>query len=567
MSERRILRPRLRGLLAASLLAALALTGCQAIPGAGPVQEGLQSLDQADQPVQFTPGGPTAGATQEDIVRGFVRAATSSTDDYAIAREFLAPRYAEQWEPAAGVFVDEGNQPYRAVDENIGELSLSGLATVDERGTLTPLPPGPETSMRFEFEQVQGEWRIVSAPNGIILDRSTFVAVWTPRQIYFLTPDNRLAAETRWFLNRATLSTQIVTELLAGPAGVDSGAMRTAFPSGTALIANSVPVSDGTAQIDLSPELLTGDADTVEQVKRQLATSLHSAPGVTRFEISVGGAEIESGPVTAPESDSRGSDPTQTVVMKDGVLGQVGPGEIEPLPKIGERIAALSPLGVSLSQDRTSAAVRHAVSGGQAVSWVGADDVVTLDLRAGLIDPGLDRFGYVWSYATSYPGSIHVEKPGEEGQLLELPGIAGRSPLAVRISPAGNRIAMLTVDDAGRTVVIVTGIVREKSTRPVQLVEEPVPAVWLSGDPIDVDWVDEMRLVTLSQAGSNVKVTLAPLGQLAVDGGSLASAVMVSGGGARSMIRVLDDDGRLFGPQGSGWQRQSEGVSFVARST
>ena len=72
MSERRILRPRLRGLLAASLLAALALTGCQAIPGAGPVQEGLQSLDQADQPVQFTPGGPTAGATQEDIVRGFV---------------------------------------------------------------------------------------------------------------------------------------------------------------------------------------------------------------------------------------------------------------------------------------------------------------------------------------------------------------------------------------------------------------------------------------------------------------------------------------------------------------
>lgn len=555
-----------RALAAATLgLLALGLAACQSIPGTGPVHEGLANLDQADQPVQFNPGGPAEGASQEEIARGFVRAATSSVDDYAVAREFLIPTYSEQWDPTAGVFIDEGTQPYRTLDDRTGELSLSGLATIDDRGILTPLPPGPETSMRFEFQRIAGEWRISSAPNGIILDRSTFAAVWTSRPIYFLTPDDRLAAETRWFLNRsATLGTQIVSELIAGPAEVDLGAMSTAFPAGTTLTTSSVPVSDGTAHIDLSPELLTGDERTLELVHRQLATSLQAAPGVTRFEVSVDGAVIDDGPIASPEGDSRGSEPLRTIVMQSGVLGPLTGGEVEPLPGIGERIAALAPSAVTFAQNREAAAVRHAVSGATAVSWVNANELVTLDLREELLDPGLDRFGYVWSYARSQPGTILVERPGEEGVLLALPELAG-TPTAVRVSPGGNRLAMLTSDAAGRAQVLVTSIVREADARPVALTEQASVAVWLPGTPIDIDWVDELRLVAVSQTGTNVKVTLAPLGQLSTDAGSVSSAVEVSGGGSRSLIRVLDDEGRLYGPQGSGWQRLGEGISFIAR--
>lgn len=561
-------RSRRVGAVAAALLLVGGLLGCQAIPGSGPVQEGLENLDQADQPVQFNPGGPVKGATQEEIVRGFVRAGTSSVDDYAVAREFLTPVYAEQWDPSLGVFVDEGTQPFSAVDERTGELSLSGVATVDERGTLTPLPSGPETTMRFELEEVQGEWRISSAPNGVILDRSTFAAVWTSRQIYFLTPDDRLVPDTRWFLNRtATLSTQIVGALLSGPSEAGAGAMHTAFPSGTVLASSSVPVSDGTAHIDFSPELLTGDADTMERVKRQLATSLQSVPGVSGFEISVNGATVDSGLVVAPENDIRSSEHSPAVVMKDGVFGQlaVGDREMEPLPRIGERIATLAPLGVTLSPDRTAAAVRHASASGTAVSWVGPDEVVTQDVRPGLIDPDLDRFGYVWSFATSDPDAILVEKPGETGGLMELPGLADRAPVAVRVSPGGNRLAMLVEDGEGRSAVLVVSIVREADSQPVGLVQAVSTVAWLPGAPVDLDWVDELRIVTLTQQGAGVKVTLAQLGQLPLDAGSVPSAVEVSGGGSRSMIRVLDESGRLYGPQGSGWQRQSDDVAFVAR--
>lgn len=554
------------GAIAAALLLAAGLIGCQAIPDSGPVQEGLANLDQADQPVQFNPGGPVKGATQEEIVRGFVSAGKSSIDDYAVAREFLTPAYADQWDPSFGVYVDEGTQPYRAVEENVGELSLSGLATIDEHGVLTPLQSGPETNMRFELEQVQGEWRIASAPNGIILDRSTFAVVWTPRQIFFLTPDDRLLAETRWFLNReATLSTQIVGELLAGPSEADTAAARTAFPTGTVLASSSVPVSDGTAHIEFSPELLAGDAATLDQVKRQLATSLQSVPGVSSFEVSVNGGIVDSGPVVAPETDSRSAEHMQTVVMKGGVLGPLTAGDMSPLPKIGERIATLSPLGVTLSADRATAAVRHATATGTAVSWVSADEIVTQDVRAGLTDPGLDRFGYLWSFATSDPDSILVEKPGETGGLVDLPVISGQTIRAVRVSPGGNRLAMLVDDGAGRGAVVVASIVRDSASRPVAIAPTATVAAWLPGAPIDLDWVEEMRVVTLSQSGAGVKVTLTQLGQLSLDAGSVPSAFAVSGGGSRSMIRVLDDAGRLYAPQGSGWQRQSEDVSLVAR--
>jgi len=551
---------------AAAVLLAAGLVACQAVPGDGPVREGLASLKQGEQPVQFNPIGPTEGADQEEIVRGFVRAATSSIDDYAVARQFLTPGYANQWAPADGVFVDEGTQPYRSVDERVGELLVSGLAAVDARGTLTPLRPGPPTVMRFEFEKVRGEWRIASAPNNVILDRSSFTTVWTPRQVYFLTPDNRLVAETRWFLNRTTLSTQIIGELISGPSEAGREALRTAFPSGTALTSNAVPVNDGTARIEFSSELLTADPRNMELIKKQIAASLQSVPGVTGFEISVNGATVDSGLVAAPDTHARNAESLATTVLREGQLGTLSGGQLEALPRIGARIVGLRPDAVALAPDRLSAAVRHRGENGPVVSWVSPKDLVTLDLRKGLREPGLDRFGYVWSYSASAPDRILVQRAGGDPVLLRMPGLGDRVPVAVRVSPGGNRLAMLVKEGTETTVVMVAGIVRDTRARPAALAETAVAEMVVQGVPIDVDWVDEMRLVTLSRAGAGVKVTVGPLGELPLDSGTVANAVAVSGGGSRSLIRVLDKDGRLYAPQGSGWQWQSDGIALIARA-
>jgi hypothetical protein len=557
--------------LAAAALVALALTACQAIPAAGPVREGLADLSQADQPVQFNPGGPPAGASQEEIVRGFVRAASSITDDYAIARQFLAPSYRDGWDPSLGVFVDEGTQPFHSEEGDVGVLSLTGIAIVDAHGTLAPIRPGPTTEARFELEQVDGEWRIVSAPSGVILDKSTFTALWSTRQLYFLSADNRLVPETRWFLNRATLTTQIVGELLAGPSEGMFDALHGAFPAGTALVSSSVPVTDGTAHIDLSIELLDADPAAMELATRQVAASLQSVSGVSRFELSVNGVVVDAGPVGLPEDASAGAEHLGTVVLDNGVFGELTDDAVRELPVIGDRVAALDPAAVSLSSVSRAApdSLRAAVLNGQGVTWVSDSEAVQLDVRAGLVQPSIDRFGYVWSYATSSTGEILVTLPGETQELLPIPWLAGSAPVAVRVSKSGTRIAVLLAD-GDQSAVMVAGIVRDPAGRPLAVGEAATAQLWVTGAPVDLDWIDETRFAALTRVGGPGgagKITIGSVGQFAVDSGTVADAVSLSGaGGARMALRVLAGDGRMYAPQGVGWQRQAEGIELIAKA-
>lgn len=556
--------------LVAAALAAVMLTACQAIPASGPVREGLTDLTQADQPVQFDPSGPQPGATQEDIVRGFVRAASSITDDYAIARQFLAPSYRDGWDPSLGVFVDEGTQPFHAEEGDVGVLSLSGLAVVDEHGTLVPIRPGPTTEARFELERIEGEWRIVSAPSGVILDKSTFTALWTTRQLFFLSSDNRLVPDTRWFLNRAALTTQIVGELLAGPSEGISEALHGAFPAGTALTSSSVPVTDGTAHIDLSVELLDSDPAAAELAKKQLAASLQSVSGVSRFELSVNGVVVDDGSVGLAEDGSAVSDHLGTVVLDNGVFGELSGDTVQELPGIGDRVAALSPSAVSLSSVSRGApdSLRAVALSGQGVAWVSGSDTVQIDTRSGLVQPSIDRFGYVWSYATSSPGEILVTLPGETQEVLPIPWLAGSAPVAVRVSRSGTRIAAI-VADGDQSTVMVAGIVRDAAGRVLAIGEGATAQLWVAGAPVDLDWIDETRFAALSRVGGPGgagKITIGSVGQFAVESGTVADAASLSGaGGARIALRVLAGDGRLYAPQGVGWQRQAEGIDLIAK--
>lgn len=539
----------------------LALTGCQAIPSSGPVHEGLTNLEQAERQVLFDPHGPAKGASQEDIVQGFVVAASSGVDDYAVARQFLTPDYLRSWDPGAGVTVYEGSRPFVETDEDQGMLRLNVIATVDEHGSLSPATPGPRIDLPFEFEQVDGEWRISSAPTGILLDRSTFTAVWSMKSAYYLTADDKLVPESRWFLNRPTLTTQLVSELLLGPSEGMRSTLRTAFPSGTTMQNNSAPVAGGTVRIDLSPEVLGADAQALEQMRRQLAASLQAVAGVTHYEITVGGAPFEAGAVGLPEPSPGSVEQPGTVILVDNVLGTLLGGKIDPLPGIGERIGALGPTAVSLSADRKSAAVRTA----DGVSLVLENSVTLFDVRPGQLEPDLDRFGWVWSFSGAAPGEALVSAPGQSPAQLALP-LGGGSPTAVRLSPSGSRIAML-VADGEQSAVLVAGVRRDESGRPVGISPDVSVQLWAPGSPVDLDWIDELRLVTLSRSSGTTKVTPGGVGQLQTEQGSISGAVKIGVGGRSNPLRVLDDAGHLFAPQGkTGWQRQQDGVQLLAKT-
>lgn len=545
----------------------LLLSGCEGIPHAGPVQEGLTDLEQAEQQVQYSPDMPVPGANEEEIVRGFVQAASSASEDYAIARQFLTRNYSAQWDPSATVLVDDGSRKYRVGKDGISILSLSGIAVVDDRGILAQIAPGEDTEVTFEVLQEEGEWRISAAPNGVILDRTTFFDVWSQHQIFFGSVVNgQLVADSRWFLNRATMSTNIVNELLAGSTEILQDTAVNAFPAGTSLTTEAVIVEAGTARIELSKEFETADAAALELATEQLGTSLNSVPGVTHFTVTVEQAEVISEAVMAPqtaasvEASEASFDPG---VIKDGQFGYLNPTGFNAKPEFYTELSELNPRSITMSADQKAVAVLAS----DGVTWVTSDEIVPIDLRTGLLAPTVDRFGYVWTAQKASPQFVSVTMPGEVPLELTIPWLQGQTVADLRVSPDGHKLAALMKDDGGSRVVV-GSIGRETTGEPRQVADTPNnTAFWAAGSPIDLDWIDSLRLAALTQSPTTgTRITTGGPGFFAEDRAAVADAVALRGGGRENLIRVLNAEGEIWGPQGtSGWQRQSSGYSLLTK--
>ncbi len=543
-----------------ALAVALLLAGCTAIPSSGPVEVGLKDLSQAEQVVQYNPVGPMAGASQEDLVQGFVIAASSPRDDYAVAREFLTADYAAQWDPYYGVLIADGSRPYRADGDEAGVLSLAAVAKVDAQGVMLPVQPGPSTEMRFEFERVGDDWRISSAPAGIILESSMFSTLWSQQQLYFVGPGNVLVPEARWYLARSALVTEIVGALLDGPGERMREVVHSGFPAGTALVTNSVQVADGVARIDLTGAMLEAGPTAMAEVREQVKATLQSVRGVTGFELLVDGTplrETPDGDAGAPRQVNQFSDP---VVLRGDELGTIVSGEFRAMAGFASTVVDYEPEAVTLAPGEQAIALLNE----EGVVFVGDAGTLLIDDRQDLLAPAFDFLGYVWTVRASDAGTLRVTGPDGSSTSIPAPWLADRDPAAVRVSPDGARVAALVPSDDG-SQVLVAGVLRDENGAPLATTEEADVQLWVTGDPVDLDWVGQLRFATLTGLGAASKVTIGGVGQFSSEQGSVPGGWQVSGGGGRTQLRVLGEGEDLFAPQGSGWQRSENDISLLAK--
>lgn len=550
-------RNRLRIIaLAIGATLALVLSGCVTIPGSGKVEVGLTDLEQAEQFFQFTATGPVLDASQEDVVRGFVAAAVSSVDNYAVAREFLTTDYAAQWDPYFGVLVDEGGRSYRSDGEAAGVLSLSATAKIDSAGQMLPVEPGPATDLRFEFERVAGQWRLSSAPSGIILDKSQFVSIWAEQQLYFVGPGDVLVPQTRWFIARAALPTEIVSALVEGPRERMRESLHSGFPAGTALISKSVPVVDGRARIDMTAELLEASPQALAEVRAQLALSLQSVPGVNGFELLVEGTPLrEPRGGIEPRTVTEASLPA---VLVDGELGTIAAGEFSPIEMYSDRIDELDPVAVSMSGDGGQVAVLNE----HGVTLLDSDGNILADARAHQLAPSIDLFGYLWTSTAA--GQLQARGSDGTPTPIAAPWLNGLEVSDIRLAPDGSRIAALVASERGAQL-LVGGVVRDERGAPLRTTDEADTEMWITGKPVDFDWVGPSRLSVLSSDGKTSKVTSGGPGRFSEPQGSVTGGRQISGGGARAHLRVLNNVGDLFSPQAAGWQRSDEDIQLLAK--
>ncbi|WP_010203429.1 LpqB family beta-propeller domain-containing protein [Salinibacterium sp. PAMC 21357] len=538
-----------------------ALSGCVGVPTSSEVEAGPLIDEQLDGRFEIVAEGPVAGSTQEQILTDFMNAVRAPSRDYSVAREFLTGQMSDVWKPAASATIRERDKLPTispALEQDALTYSFSAQAVIDERGVFAELRSVASQTLTFDFERENGEWRISSAPPGIVLSSNGFEVSFEQQVLYYFDPSFAyLIPDVRWFAVRQSSQSRAVTALLSADSPwLQQGVVLTAFPAATSVGSASSQTS-GRVVVDLSSEALAADTIARERMRQQLAATLHTPIVV----LTVDGREL---PSSNSGQNSAVVEPASSGPLVVGTASDFGFNTSDGLSEISELSAIVSDAASSaavLSADRLS--VAYLAGDNYAYfATVGAEPRL-IDDRPELAAPSLDPFRFVWSAQRGSAASLSTfEVDGTEHPIQSsLP--ADSEIVSLDVSRDGARLLVYLASPAGPQL-LVYGIVRQQGNVPVQLVEPTVlPA--LPGSPIDASWVGSSTVATLSSSDDSVAVTAFSIGGPTQSLGDVDGArQLVSTGTNTDSLRLLAD-GEVWRPQGSQeWVRTGLDASYLA---
>lgn len=523
-----------RRLLATCLAALpLVLTGCAAIPTTGPVQRGGElRLEREDVGVPFIAEPPRRGASAGDVVRGFLRANADFRNDHETARLYLAPSARQRWDPGVGTTVYERVSDALTVDEaedGTVVVRATEVARISLEGSYRRTPEGSTVERTFPMERVGGEWRVADLEDGLLLSSLDVQETFRQLALYFLSPfRNTVVPDLVLLPQLPGLSTKLVARLLRGPTGALRGAVGTAFPQGTGLDVQSVPVRDGLAIVRLDETALQADDEAREKMSAQIVWTLKQlGPEIQRVRITAGGEDlVASGVGGVQPRDSWGTfdpdsvpgDPSAYFVS-DGAVGRLIEGEFQPVDGTsGTGEPALRTPGISLDARRIAA-----VSADGTTLLVGrlADDAALEPVASGgdLSRPSWDPLGNLWFIDRAAGHLLLLPNGGTRAIRVGLPRLPAGTPTVVAVSRDGARLALVSGEGRQARAVVgaLTGVElaegddTDEGAVTVTAVREVMPDV---RGVRDVSWSDATRMVVL---GSSQGLPAQPL-YVTVDG-------------------------------------------------
>lgn len=539
--------------LAAVAAALLLLTGCVAIPDAGPVREGVVDMSEQDDGLVFLAQEPEEGATQEEIILGFLTAGISPEGGFSIAREFLTRAEAQQWRPSAGVIVRAGPPEVQFASETEATAIVAAVSEIDAVGALQR--PGAERSLEFLLQREDGEWRIADAPDGIVLSSIHFAELFRAHTLQWLTPDGtRAVPEVRWFERTATtLAARIIDAILAGPSTWLSPAVSTAAAADASRVGE--PRVEGTRMtvtLDFAQIQQLGPG-SLQTLSTQLALSLRSV-GVREVVVQIEGLEdLSASSADSPPVDVGAVD-QRPLVLEGGTLRSIGAGA-SVADDVGPTLQAIGATSYTVGAE---GGVAHT---GSTAVWIepGAEPVTISADTASV--PTVDDSGWVVLQERSAPQRLIAWRDGERSELA-LPPSAGRIA-AMELSRDGTRLAAVIVD-GDSSQVLVAAVVRDAEGRPVSL-GEPYALPLLDAAATDVTWASSTQIAVLATGGDEAEIVMHVVGgdseQLPATGVLVQS--IVGGSEGTSTLRALGADGSLLSQRGRVWVA-TEGLGPVA---
>lgn len=563
-ASRRLLRA------AAVAVVALLLPACAGLPTSGDVAVGLE-LGESPDDVDVLPvaSGPIAGAGPEEIVEGFLEAGITTSDNWATAREFLAPSLQRSWRPSAGVSIDAGAEA-RTLTSNVADdqvedadeaevqVLLELVASVDDSGAYSGAPG--DSSIPFALARDEdGEWRITQAPDGVVIDEARFPNVFEGYSLqWFDAGWSRLVPDIRWFPRRQSPATTVTQALVAGtPAEWLDPAVQTAFPADVQLAQDAVLITAQVAEVSLTRPAAGLDRTTLARMRTQLQATLRAAGvNVTQVRFSVDGRALDAGVVELADSTPEPG----TLVLKDGVFGRIVGDEIASIPAISPQIQSVSqPIeAIDVAADDASAALQ--LDDGH-VYLVGKSSRDELDARPGLVQPSLDPYGYVWSVPAGAPQAVQAVGPDVVAHKVAGGWPSASSISDLRVAADGARVAAVIVV-GGQRWLAVASVVRDGSGVPTDL-GEMRPLLQLTEASTGLAWLGPDRLAVLTDS-STPRLLVQPVGGPGSAETAPSDAASVAGARTPAGVRILDADGQLFAHAGSAWREVAEGVAILA---
>jgi hypothetical protein len=594
-----VIAPTARRLATAAVAAAL-LAGCAAIPTSSAPRV-VEKLDRdrgaGDQGVvQDTRPGP--GATETQIVDGFIRAQPAWQRGHEPARRFLTTRAAARWHDDTRMFIASGAPKVGLPGPNhVIPVTFTAVGEVGRDGSYLPVlnPADAAVTWNLPLKKEHGEWRIDQLPDeaGIVLSRGQFDLYYRPYTLYFLDPSGgRLVPDRRYLPNDpGTLLYQLVRRLTDGPSGWLLPVVHNDLALPVSL--NRVRAEGSVVRVDLAALNALTYEDRLGAVA-QLVWTVSQLPSVFGVQVTSDGQradlrDVSSAPLgttdmsrydpdALPDSAQAGPSRPDPQPTRTGGTGEDTPAGIQAYYVRGGRVFTLdgtAVLGagygltaVGVSTDLLQlAGVGPAPTGSGQTLWVGRvkGPLRPSPLRAATLSrPTWDRAtGTFWTVADG--GKVRSVGPDGEVRAVRLDDrwlperLTGIGPL--RLARDGTRVAFA----AGRPGHQRLYVGRVHSTSDAVTIENPVPITPALVDVRDVAWESASILVVL---GARAGGRIAPW-RVQADGSSAEpiSMPVPEITGMMAITAAPDGPPVIAGVDGTLWINQGSWVSPTGKGT
>ncbi|MGB9372931.1 MAG: LpqB family beta-propeller domain-containing protein [Jiangellales bacterium] len=537
----------MRRLVAMLVAVTLLVSGCVSVPTDGPVVEGRPAGEPVAPPnVAVIVTGPRPGDSPLAIVEGFLSSMASYEPGYPTSREYLTPEASAAWQPESGIAVygaGEGSRNVSATDDGV-TIALRLEASVGHDGSYTPAEVGSRLVLDLAVTQVDGEWRIDSPPDGLVMTEFDFNREFAAYASYFFDPRySVLVPDLTYLPVRGNLPTLLVQDLLDGPTEWLDPGVRSALGPGVTLTSGSVVLSGTVAQVDLSSQVALASSEQRERLAAQLAWTLRQAPGVAEVAVISDGRPVPlptspTGVVSAeqfafydPAAVPAGdllfavADGRMVVVSDDGATPVAGPlGSTGPFRSVAAGLTATSAAAVSAD--------------GRSVTTAGLTDdstAQTADLGTDLSTPSFDRQDRVWV----------VDRDGETSRVLLLDdGVEARQVPAgaleevrvqrMQVAPDGVRLAAVYESEGVSRLLLALVIdSRDGETRIGRVRDLPLEQV----EAVDVAWASATALALLAADAEDVQPFLVEMANAALSSrGQVAGAVSLAASPGQALV-------------------------------